>query len=59
MGETSADGGLLAPAAPLPLRLDGTLLESWKAEENSPGNQRGVCEVFTRRSFRFFLGALG
>lgn len=47
MRGTSIDGGLLATGKPLPLWLDGILLESWKAKENSPRNELGVCEVFT------------
>lgn len=47
MRGTSVDGGLLAPGKLLPLRLDGILLESWKAKGNSPRNELGLCEVFT------------
>lgn len=60
MGETSTEGGLLASAKPLPLWLDGIMLESWKAEENSPGNKLGVCEVFTRHYLiQILLGCFG
>lgn len=60
MGETSTEGGLWAKVKLLLLWSDGILFESWKAEESSPGNQHGACELFTGHYLiRILLGCFG
>lgn len=59
-GETSMEGELLAPAKPWPPRLDGILLESWKAAE-TPRETTLECarSSLATVSFRFFGGCFG
>ena len=59
-GETSMEGELLAPAKPWPPRLDGILLESWKAAK-TPREVNLECArpLLATVPFRFFWDALG